>query len=99
MIIVMGTIRAPAAAMPCLRAPMAAVIEATRAEDGCIAYAYAEDLFDPGLIHIAERWRDRAALEAHFKTPHMALWKQQREAAGVGGRNISLYEAGEGEAL
>ena len=99
MIIVMGTIRAPAAAMAALRAPMAAVIEATRAEDGCIDYGYAEDVLDPGLIRIAERWRDRAALEAHFKTPHMAAWKTQREALGVGERRISVHQADEGETL
>ena len=99
MIIVMGTIRAPAAAMATLRAPMAAVIEATRAEDGCIDYGYAEDVLDPGLIRIAERWRDRAALEAHFKTAHMAAWKTEREALGVGERRISVYQADEGETL
>jgi quinol monooxygenase YgiN len=99
MIIVMGTIRAPAAAMDRLRAPMEAVIKATRAEDGCIDYGYGEDVLDPGLIRIMERWRDRAALEAHFKTPHMALWKSQREAEGVGERRIFVHQADDGEAL
>ena len=43
---------------------MRAMVEASRAEDGCLGYSYAEDVLEPGLIHVAERWRDRAALVA-----------------------------------
>ena len=31
-------------------------------EDGCIDYAYAEDVLEPGLIRVSEVWRDQAAL-------------------------------------
>ena len=43
---------------------MAKVIAATLQEDGCIQYAYGQDVLDPELIHIAEKWRDMAALKA-----------------------------------
>ena len=46
---------------------MAEVVAASRAEDGCIDYAYAEDMLDPGLIRVIEAWRDQAALDRHFK--------------------------------
>jgi hypothetical protein len=52
MIIVMGTIRIPVENIEAARPVMTATVEATRAEDGCIAYAYAVDLLDPGLNHV-----------------------------------------------
>lgn len=94
MIVVIGTVRAPAQALDALREPMAAVVTASRAEDGCLEYAYGADVLDPGLIRVSEVWRDRAALEAHAKTPHMDAWRAAREALGVGERRLSLFEAG-----
>ena len=35
-----------------------------------------QDLADPELFRIVERWRDEAALGAHFATPHMAAFQQ-----------------------
>jgi len=48
-----------------LRPHIQALVAATRKEDGCLLYAFAEDINDPGTIRIVERWRDWAALEAH----------------------------------
>jgi len=41
--------------------------EASRAEEGCIDYGYAEDIFDTGLIHVKEIWTDQAALDQHSR--------------------------------
>ena len=57
-----------------IRAALAAVIEATRAEEGCDDYGCYEDTQQPGRYVFVERWRDRAALDRHIKTPHMAEW-------------------------
>ncbi len=65
MIMIAGTVRFPADRIRDARDAMARMIEATRAEDGCVHYAFAEDVLDPGLIHISELWRDQAALERH----------------------------------
>jgi quinol monooxygenase YgiN len=48
------------------------MVAASNLEPGCISYAFAFDLQTPGLMRIVEVWRDQAALNAHFKTPHMA---------------------------
>jgi quinol monooxygenase YgiN len=97
MIIIMGTVRiAPegiAAALPA----MARMVAASNAEDGCQLYAYSQDLVDPGLVRISERWRDREALKAHFATAHMAEWRQVIPTLGISDRNLTLYEANEGE--
>ena len=99
MIIILGTVRLPAENMDAARPVMAAMARASRAEDGCMAYAYAEDVFEPGLIRVSEVWRDRAALEAHLKAPHMDAWRAARAALGVGERNINLYQASDPEPI
>ena len=95
MIVVVGQFRFPpeqmAAALPAMRK----VMEATRVEEGCIEYNYGEDVLDPGLIRVSELWASRAQLDAHMRTPHMAVWQQERNALGLSGRSISVFEAGE----
>ena len=58
MLILAGTIRIAvgqhAAAMPVV----ADMLEATRAESGCIRYTFAFDVLDEHLLHIFEVWRD-----------------------------------------
>lgn len=99
MIIVMGTVRVPVENIEAIRPMMAKVIAATRAEDGCIEYAYSQDILDAGLIHIAEKWRDMDALKAHFATEHMKVWAAERADLGLHGRNIRVFETDEGAVL
>lgn len=96
MIIVMGTVRVPVENIEPIRPMMAKVIAATLKEDGCIQYAYGQDVLDPELIHIAEKWRDMAALKAHFQTEHMKVWAQERATLGLFDRNIRVFETDEG---
>lgn len=90
MVIVQGEFRIPADRLPEARPMMMAVIAATRSEAGCLLYSFAEDVCDPGLIRISERWESRAALAAHFDQPHMTVWAGQRAALGVTGRKVSI---------
>jgi quinol monooxygenase YgiN len=64
---------------PPILAALTAVVAATRAEDGCEEYGCYEDTQQPGRFVFVERWRDKAALDRHLATPHMADWM---EAAG-----------------
>ena len=96
MIMVSGTFRLPADGLARALPAMSAMMAASRAEPGCIAYAYAQDLLDPTLIHVVERWRDRAALAAHFAMPHLAQWRAQFAILGMTERNLELVE-GEAE--
>lgn len=59
-----------------IRAALAAVIPATRAEEGCEEYGSYEDTQQTGRFVFVERWRDRASLDRHLATPHMAAWMQ-----------------------
>jgi quinol monooxygenase YgiN len=91
-LIVAGTVRAPKENIEPLRRHMLEMMTRTRAEDGCLTYGYAEDVAEPGLIHVFERWRDQAALDAHFHTPHMAAWRAVFPTFRVTDRDLVLYE-------
>ena len=99
MLVIMGTVRIDPDRLDDARPAMERMIAASNAEPGCLDYAYAQDLLDPGLIHISERWTDRAALKAHSQSPHMGEWRKAISKVGVVERNLRLFETGEGEAI
>src|SRR5690606_30067336 len=63
MLLIVGIVRLPPERLDAARPVMRRMVEHSRAEDGCEGYAYAEDVLDPGLIHVTELWRDQAALD------------------------------------
>ena len=91
-LIIAGTIRVPTDRLVAFRPHMLAMLEASRAEDGCLTYSYAEDVAEPGLIRVFEAWRDQAALDAHFQTPHLAAWRAAWPEFGVSDRRLIAYE-------
>jgi quinol monooxygenase YgiN len=91
-LIVAGTVRVPAENVERFRPHMAKMMAASRAEDGCLAYGYAEDVVEPGLIHVFEVWESQAALDAHFSTAHMAEWRAAWPSFGVSDRRLIAYE-------
>ena len=99
MLLVCGRFRLPVERIAEARAAMAKVIAASLAEAGCRAYSYAEDVAEPGLFRVIELWDSREALSAHFQTPHMKQWSEQRAALGFSDRRIALHEIGAREEL
>ncbi|MGX5839723.1 putative quinol monooxygenase [Mesorhizobium sp. ArgA1] len=95
MLVIIGTIRLPPERLDEARPAMQRMISGSRAEPGCLDYSYAQDVLDAGLIHVTEVWSDREALDAHFRSPHIADWRENWAALGIGERNLKLYEAGE----
>ncbi|MER9580613.1 putative quinol monooxygenase [Mesorhizobium sp. M0276] len=95
MLLIIGTIRLPPNKLEEAKPAMERMVLASRAEAGCVQYSYARDVLDAGLIRVAEVWSDRAALDAHFASPHLADWRASWPALGIGERNLVLYEAGE----
>jgi len=96
MIVIAGTVRIPAGTIEKVRPAMERMLLASRAEDGCLHYAYAVDVLDEGLVHVSETWHDREALQAHFTTPHMAEWRSQFADLGITDRALTLYETDAG---
>ena len=99
MLLIIGTVKLPAGRLDKARPIMAAMVEASRAEAGCLDYCYAEDVLEPGLIHVKERWIDRSALNENFKSDHLATWRATWPSLGIGDRNLRLYEVGESEPI
>jgi len=88
MLIVLAKAKVGADGLEAARAAIAAMVAASNAEAGCIAYAFTQDLLDPGVLHIFEKWQDDAALAAHFATPHMAAF-----GAAIAGLDFQVVEA------
>ncbi len=96
MILIQGHLKTTPENVAKLKAAAALLIAATRQEPGCIAYAFAEDIAEPCLLHIAERWADEAALAAHNTTPHLAAFMGALPTLGLIGVRVARYEcAGE----
>lgn len=96
-LLIVGTVRLPPGKLEAAREVMSAMIAASRGEDGCIDYAYAEDFAEPGLIRVSELWRDRDALARHFASPHLAEWRAAWPRLELADRSLVLYEVGDPE--
>jgi len=95
MIMVLGTVQLAPDKLDGARGAMERMVAASRAEAGCIAYSYAQDILDPRTIHVIEKWRDRVALEEHFATPHMGQWRGVMGSLGLNGRDLKIFETDE----
>lgn len=91
-LIIAGTVRVPPHNLEAFRPHILAMLTATRAEDGCLEYAYAEDVAEPGLIRVFEVWRDQPALDAHLQAAHLTAWRAAWPAFGVSDRRLFAYE-------
>ena len=99
MLLIVGTVRLPAANLAAARPVMREMVEASRREPGCIEYSYAEDLLDPGLIRVTELWSSQQALEGHFASPHLARWRAAWTDLGIGERSLRSYQVDDGTPL
>ena len=99
MIVIQGHVRVQAADLTGLKELARPLIEATRAEPGCQGYAFAEDVLEPGLVHIAEQWADQASLDAHNKTPHLAAFSAALPRFQIMGLKVVAYETTGGRTL
>lgn len=95
MLLIVGTVRLPAHNMEAARPIMRRMADTSRAENGCIEYSYAEDVLEPGLIHVKEMWFDQNALDHHFGAAHLAEWRAEWPNLGIGDRNLRVYDVGE----
>ena len=69
---VVATIPIRADSLDLARSALTKLVEATRGEEGCVAYAASESSAAPGLLVTIEEWRSQADLDQHMATPHIA---------------------------
>jgi quinol monooxygenase YgiN len=91
-IVLAGSIRLPPENLAAARPIMQKMIEASRAEEGCAAYGFSEDILEPGLIRVFEVFRDAESQQFHSKSAHMAEWRAAWPSLGIGERRITRYE-------
>jgi quinol monooxygenase YgiN len=95
-IIAIGDIYAQIPRLEELRRLMRETQELIREQPGCISYAFVETLDDPGhFLHVA-RWRDREALEEHYRSDAFADYQANVEALLVRSSALDVYAAAEG---
>ena len=99
MIIVTGELRLAPENVERLRPAMRAVLETSRGEPGCLLYAYGEDVLEPGLLRIVERWEDAASLAAHDKAAHVVVWRAALKQVGVISRELWAHEGSNGRPI
>ena len=92
MLLIVGTFRLPPENTDQALPAMEAMILASRAEQGCLEYSYAQDVLDLGLIHVTETWADREALDQHFASEHIAQWRASWPGLGISDRDLKLSD-------
>ena len=99
MLIVLAKATVSADTLDQARNAIAAMVAASRAEEGCIDYTFTTDVLDPTSLHIVEKWRDEEALKVHFATPHMAAFQAAIAGSGFQVTEALRYQADEGASL
>ncbi len=99
MIVVSGIVEVGAASVEAAVGAAAEMARATREEPGCLSYAFYQDVESPGRFRVFEEWESEAALEDHFKTAHMATFREALGGLEILGRDIKLYVVGESRSL
>jgi quinol monooxygenase YgiN len=83
-------------AKPGMESTLAAAIEKcvgpSRAEPGCLEYTPYRDATVAGRFVFLERWTNRAALDAHTKTPHFLALSEVYKTAALNGVDIMILD-------
>jgi len=93
MIIITGTIRVETEQeFLSVREALVARVERSRKDSGNIEYAFSQNLADPCLIHLMEKWEDEASLQAHLEIPDEEFSEVMTNVSIVSAR-VTSYEA------
>jgi len=95
MIVVNAVIETTQADIEAMRSALADMETASRAEEGCHDYTFSVELNDPTRLRITERWETLEALQAHFQTPHMAVFQTALAANPPLNLDVKFLDANE----
>lgn len=68
-------------------------IVSSRKEQGCVAYNWAVDPLDAGLIHVYEEWESERALLGHFAHSSYAAMRDHLGRYELTGFAVKIYSA------
>src|SRR6476646_3170069 len=60
---------------------------------GCLRYAFASTVTDPDHVLLVSEWRDRAAMDAHYRSAEFATFQRSLDGLLVRHSELILYEA------
>lgn len=63
----------------------------SRAEAGCVSYDFFEEIGAPNSFLFFERWKNKAALDEHFATPHFARFMEVFPTIVAGELDMTLF--------
>lgn len=77
MIIALGDVYVQMPRLAEVRELMLVTQARVREQPGCISYAFAESLEDPGHFVLVQQWRDQGALDEHYRSQAFAEYQAQ----------------------
>ncbi len=92
MIIALGDVYAQLPRVEAVRELMRATQARVGEQPGCISYAFAQSLDDPAHFLLVQQWRDREALEEHYRSAAFATYQAQIEKQLVHTSELRLHE-------
>ncbi|MFN3516431.1 MAG: putative quinol monooxygenase [Novosphingobium sp.] len=95
MLLIEGWLKLASGEFEKVRDQAMAMVKATNEEEGCLHYSFAQDIADPDLIRISERWASQEALAAHSASTHMAEFNKAMGSVKREGADLRLYSAEE----
>jgi quinol monooxygenase YgiN len=96
--IILAKLQAKEGRLAGLRAACLKMLDPSRAEPGCISYAFSESIENPGEITFFEEWQDQAAIDSHFSTDHFLAFGPAIEEDLQDPPAVTIYDvAGEPE--
>ena len=99
MIVITAIVQSSAADIEAMRDAIAEMETASRAEEGCHDYTFLQELSNPDVLRINEKWESMDALKAHFATPHMAKFNEAMAAHPPKSMDLAINELGEAREL
>jgi quinol monooxygenase YgiN len=69
------------------------LVAATRREEGCLSYSFAQDILDPAIVRVTERWQDSALMQAHLAAPHTAAFLTLLQSVKLKSMTAKVYDA------
>ena len=65
---------------------------ASRAEPGCLGYAFSFDIIDPEIAYAYEKWENEQYLHDHEKTEHRLRRREEIRAMNLGYEEIRFFD-------
>ena len=93
MIVITGGFTATSETLDVLRDAALDHVRRSRAEGGCISHDVMADAEDPLRFFFFERWRDMAAVQAHFHVPASGAFAKLLREKAAAIEELAIYDA------